>query len=188
MTLTRAQFAAAVRADEKWVENTARTLGRRLEYTPAEARWLGMVRLVTRDLAIPITRAAELADDALRQPPETRALPLAVSDEGAASLMIDLARYHSTFAAALSAALNHGGPRRRGRRAPAKSSRVRESVAGARAYGVDVSLLREALARSPAERLARLDANAAFLSALRPVPHESPRPAPRRSRGRKPPK
>ena len=183
MPLTRSQFAAAVRADDKWVENAARTLDRRLEYTPAEARWFGILRVLTRELGISIGRAAELADDALRQPPETRALPLAESDDGAASVVIDLARYHSTFTAALSAALNHGGPRRRGR-APVKSSRVREPVARARAYGVDESLVREALERSPAERLARLDANAAFLSALRPVSLESSHPRPRRSRRR----
>lgn len=168
MGVTRSQFAAAVGADEKWVENTARALGRRLEYTPGEARWMGMVRLLARDFGIPATRAGELADEALRQPPETRALPLATSPDGAASLVVDLARYHSRFAAALSAAINHGGPRRRGRRS-SRPARVRESVARAQAYGVDVSLLREALARSPAERLARLDANAAFLNALRPV-------------------
>lgn len=191
-SLTRSQFAVTVRADEKWVENTARTLGRRLEYTRAEARWLGLVRLLARDLGIPLARASELADEALRQPPETRALPLAASDDGAASLVVDLARYHSTFAAALSAALNHGGPRRRGRPRPSRPPRGRESVDRARAYGVDVSLLREALGRSPAERLARLDANAAFLGALRPVPNESsgsrsPRPARRRPvRGRDP--
>ena len=167
--LTRSQFATAVRADEKWVENTARTLGRHLEYTPAEARWLGMVRLLARELGIPVVRAADLADDAARQPPETKALSIATSNDGAASLVVDLARYHSTFAAALSAALNHGGPRRRGRRPPAKPPRGQGSIAAAHAYGVDVSLLREALARTPAERLARLDANASFLRALRPV-------------------
>jgi hypothetical protein len=186
MTLTRSQFAAAVRADEKWVENIARALGRRLAYTPAEARWLGMVRLLARDLGVPVALAAELADDALRQPPETRALRLATSDDGAASLVIDLARYHSTFAAALSAALNHGGPRRRGRPAPSRGARGRGAIARARVYGVDVSLLREALARSPAERLARLDANAAFLSALRPVPNGSSRPRSRRATRRRP--
>ncbi|MDF2772995.1 MAG: hypothetical protein K0S86_2490 [Geminicoccaceae bacterium] len=169
MALSRSQFAAVVGTDEKWVENAARALGRRLEYTPAEARWMGMIRLLARDLGIPVARAGELADDALRQPPETRALTLATSQDGAAALVVDLARYHSTFAAALSAAMNHGGPRRRGRRPPSRPARVRESVARAQTYGVDVSLLREALARSPAERLARLDANAAFLNALRPA-------------------
>src|SRR5687767_39312 len=128
-----------------------------------------MVRLLARELGIPVTRAAELAIGALRHPAETRAVPVATSDGGTAALVVDLARFHSTFASALSAALNHGGPRRRGRPALAKQSSRRRSVAAAQAYGVDVSLLREALGRSPAERLARLDANASFLSALRPA-------------------
>jgi len=170
MNLTRSQFSSAVRADEKWLENTARTLGLHLTYTPAEARRMGMVRVLAGEFAIPTTRAAELADEALRHPPEVRALALSASSEGVATLVIDLARYHSTFAAALSAALNHGGPRRRGRPAPRKRVRGRDAVAAADAYGVDVSLLREALDRAPAERLARLDANSAFLGALRRVP------------------
>jgi hypothetical protein len=167
--LTRAQFAAAVRADEKWVENTSRALGRRLEYTPGEARWMGVVRLLADDFGIPVTRAAELADEALRHPRESRVVSLTAVDDGAATLVIDLARYHSTFAAALSAAISHGGARRRGR-PPARRRGRRDPVGAAESYGVDLSLLREAIERSPAERLARLDANASFVSALRPVP------------------
>jgi hypothetical protein len=42
-------------------------------------------------------------------------------------------------------------------------------VAAAEAHGVDVSLLRESLEQSPADRLARLDANSRFLTGLRRV-------------------
>jgi hypothetical protein len=164
--LTRAQFAAAVRADEKWVENASRALGRRLSYTPDEARQMGVVRLLAAEFGIPIVRAGELASEALRHPPETRALALTTSADGAATLTIDLARYHSAFAAALSAAVTHGGGRRRGR-PPSKRQNRRGAVRVAQSHGVDVSLLREALRQSPAERLARLDANASFLQALR---------------------
>ena len=128
---------------------------------------MGIVRLLTRDFGVPAARAAELVDDVLRHPPETRALSLTTIPDSPATLVIDLARYHSTFSAALSAALHHGGPRRRGRPLSRKRARGRDPVAAARAYGVDVSLLRESLARSPAERLARLDANSAFLIGLR---------------------
>jgi len=168
-SLTRAQFAAVVRADEKWVENTSRALGRRLAYTTDEARWMGVVRLLARDFGIRVNRAADLAEEALRHPRESRVVSLTAVDDGAATLVIDLARYHSTFAAALSAAINHGGARRRGR-PPSTRRRRRDPVSAAESFGVDLSLLREAIERSPAERLARLDANASFLSALRPVP------------------
>ena len=164
--LTRAQFAAAVRADEKWVENASRALGRRLTYTPDEAREMGVVRLLAAEFGTPVARAGELASEALRHPPDTRALTLATSLDGSATLTMDLARYHSAFAAALSAAITNGGARRRGR-PPAKRPSRRGAVRVAVSHGVDVSLLREALHQSPAERLARLDANASFLHALR---------------------
>jgi hypothetical protein len=169
MTLSRSQFAAVVQADEKWVENTARALGLSLSYTPREARWMGLVRLLTRDFQLPAARAGELADEALRHPPNTPALSLAAVPDSPATLVIDLARYHSTFSAALSAALHHGGPRRRGRPLPRKRARGHDPVAAAEAHGVDVSLLRESLEQSPADRLARLDANSRFLTGLRRV-------------------
>jgi hypothetical protein len=40
-------------------------------------------------------------------------------------------------------------------------------VAWAKWYGVDVTLLRESLKRTPAERLRALDANLEFLKSLR---------------------
>ena len=127
---------------------------------------MGVVRLLATDFGIPVVRAGELAEEALRHAPDTRALVLTTSRDGAATLTLDLARYHSTFAAALSAALTHGGGRRRGRPSTKRPTR-RGAVGAAKAHGVDVSLLRDALQQSPAERLARLDANAAFLRALR---------------------
>ena len=165
--LSRAQFAAVVQADEKWVENTARTLCHQLAYSPLEARWMGPVRLLTRDVGIPAVRAAELANEALQHSPETRALSLVASSDSPVAVVLDLARYHSTFAAALSTATHHGGPRRRGRPSVRKRARRYDAVAAAQAHGVDVSLLRQALDRSPAERLARLDANSQFLRGLR---------------------
>ena len=182
--LTRAQFGHVVGADEKWVENTARTLDRRLDYTPMEARWLGIVRILMRDFAITATRAAELADEVLRHPPATRSLQLPGDADGVAVLSLDLARFNSSFAAALSAALHHGGPRRRGRPSNRGRPGKRDAVAAAERHGVDVSLLRTALAKSPSERLATLDANAAFLAAIRPV-RDAVRQAPQKRRDRR---
>ena len=152
---------------------------------PTTSRDAAFTFLAARDPATGFPRAAELATHALRHPPETRSLPLAVSDEGAATLVIDLARYHSIYAAALSTAINHGGPRRRGRRPPTSRARGRDPVAAAHAYGVDVSLLRAALARTLVERLARLDANAGFLSGLRRLPAVSSHASPSRRGGRR---
>ena len=165
--MTRAQFARAIAADEKWVENTARQLGRALRYTPAEARWLGLVRVLARDFGVPVARAGALARSALRHPPGTRSVRLAVTDDGTVALELDLARHHSTCSAAISAALHQMGPRRRGR--PPARVRRHDPVAAAAAHGVDVTTLRENRRRSPAELLERLDEDAAFVSALRPT-------------------
>ena len=95
-----------------------------------------------------------------------------LGDGGVAGIVVDRARYLSAFNAALSAALEHGGPRRRGPRptsgvAP-KSPRTRSgALSRAEDYGVDLGLLREGLKLSRAERLSALDANAEFLRAMR---------------------
>ena len=172
MVMTRSQFAMAVLADEKWVENAGRLMARRFRYTAAEARWLGLVRILNQEVGVTLSRAAELADEALRRPADGGTVIVGRAD-GSAAISIDLARYYSTYAAALSAALELGGVRRRGRpRATVpRNSRVLERAAE---YGVDIGLLREGLRLAPGERLQQLDDNAAFLRAIRPV-RESPR-------------
>jgi hypothetical protein len=141
-------------------------LGLNLGYTPDEACHMGLVRLLARDFGIPVARASELANEALQHPPETRSLTLSTSQQGAVALIIDLARYYSAFVTALSAAITHGEGRRRGR-PPTKRAKSRSALRVAESHGVDLSLLRETMGQSPAERLARLDANALFLNTLR---------------------
>lgn len=168
--LTRSQFAAVVRADEKWVENTARVLGRQLAYTPQEARYFGIIRLLANQFGIPVARSAQLAVDAMRQPPDIRALILDGSVDGSAALVLDLSRYHSGLVAALATALHRGGPRRAGRPVSVREQGGKyDPIGAAERHGVDISLLRQSLRQSPAERLARLDTNAAFLRSLRPT-------------------
>lgn len=173
--MTRTQFAKSVNADEKWVENTAALLKRpRTAYTPEEACWFGLVRLLTRDFAIPVLRAATFADDALREPPEARAVQLTASEDGIAVIVLDLARYYPSFTARLSSALHHTGPARLGRPQSSDQHRDRNPIARAEEYGIDLTLLREGLRLVPAERLARLDANVAFLRSLRPAHSPAP--------------
>lgn len=182
--MTRSQFSRVVNAGEKWVENSVRLLGRHLTYTPGEAKWLGLVRVLNNDLGIPLARSAVLAAEALKHPVGSRAVPVGRDDGSAAGIVIDLARYHSGYAAAISAALNLGGGRKRGRRSSVlKGSRgakhgsaVRErtvnstawdALSRAAAHGIDLGGLREGLRMSPGERLQRLEENAAFISELR---------------------
>jgi hypothetical protein len=172
-TMTRSQFAMAVLADEKWVENAGRLMDRRFRYTAEEARWLGLVRVLNQEVGVTLSRAAELADEALRHAPDEGSVIVGRAG-GSAGVSIDLARFHSTYAAALSAALDMGGARRRGRPRAILPQKAR-ALDRAAQYGVDLDLLREGLRLSPRERLQRLDDNAAFVNAIRPV-RKSPRP------------
>ena len=164
--MTRSQFAWAILADEKWLENSARLLGLRLRYTRAEARWLGLVRLLSHEVGLPLEASGRFATEALRQPPHTKLAVVGVEEDGDAGVSLYLARYHSTHSAALSAAMELGGARRRGRRRVAR----KRSVAAAARYGVDIDLLREGLKLSTKVRLERADENATFINALRSAP------------------
>jgi hypothetical protein len=165
--MTRSQFALAVLADEKWVENATRLLNRRLKYSAADARWLGLVRVLNQEVGLTLVRAAQLADEALRHQMTERFVVVGRREDESAGVSIDLARFHSTRATALSAALDMGGARRRGRRRtmPAKISALERAAR----YGIDIDLLREGLQLSPRKRLEQLDENAAFIRAIRPV-------------------
>lgn len=177
--MTREQFALAVTAGEKWVENTATLLSHSLKYTQGEARWMGLVRLFNHELGLPLKRSAGLADEAIRHPEWTRALRLEPGSSGAATIVVDLARFHSAHNAALSAALTLAGPRKRGRPLGGvnkATSIVRERLtyettwdvlARAKAYGVDLAALRDGLSETPAQRLQRLEDNSKFIAEMR---------------------
>lgn len=161
--MTERQFARAAGADEKWVQNARRLLARRPVNTVAAARALGLTRVLHQELGLPLAAADRIARAALRagharvhvHPRAAAGAPVAVA--------IDVARYRSDFLVRLSRARLLDQPRRRGRRRATPG----DPVAAAAAHGVDVSLLRRSLTRSPAARLAELDANAAFLRAVR---------------------
>jgi hypothetical protein len=161
--MTLRQFATTVGAEPKWVLNATRLLGRRLRRTPAEARWLRLVRLLQHDLGLSLAAASRAATRALAAPDPTAIA--AESRDGSAAVVVDRVRFQSSFVAALGAAVSVAGPRRRGRgRKPGG-----DALAAARAYGVDLGLLGASLALSPAERLERLDENLTFLGAVRPL-------------------
>ena len=165
--MMRSQFAMAVLADEKWVENAARLLNKRLKYSAGEARWLGLVRVLNREVGLTLSRAAQLADEALRHAPDEGRVLIGRTEGGRAAISVDMARFYSTYAAALSAALDLGAGRRRGR--PRRASKKKSPLARAAEYGVDIDLLREGLRLSSGARLQQLDDNAAFITAIRPT-------------------
>lgn len=162
--MTLGQFALAVGASKRWVLNALAVLGRRPPYTVQLARRLSLARLMKQAFGVPLRRAFDLAGPATASADPAARWRREPSD-GCLALEIDLARFHSDFAARLSLALSHYAARRRGRPAKRRGS----AVGRAEAYGIDVSLLRSNLRKTPAERLQRLDEDLAFLKSLRLV-------------------
>jgi hypothetical protein len=163
--MTAHQFAIAARADVKWILNSSVLLDRRVRHTPADSRWWGLVRLLTEWLALPLQAAAEAATRSLGAKNDAVRTTVKTDPSQSASLVIDLLRYESIFLGNLSRALVQETPRRRGR-----PSRVRSgagAVSAASQYGVDLSLIQAALARTPAQRLEMLEANARFLREIK---------------------
>lgn len=162
--MTRDQFAAASMADRKWIENAAAILELDLSYSPDQSRRMALVHLFNRKVGVGLERALGLADEALTRDPAEGVVVLGIKRDELTGVAIDIARFHSAHAAALSSAMELGGARRRGRRKQESAGRVMER---ARTYGVDLDLLREGLRMSHAERLSRLDENASFLHSLK---------------------
>ena len=163
--MTPRQTAVAAAVDLKWLTNSAALLRRRLKYTKEAARWWGLVRIFV-DLGLTLKSAAAKATAALsthKARPST-SLP-AFHFPLLAQIALDMPLYDSIFLANLSRALNHETPRRRGRVA----STIRDAIQNARKYGIDIGLLKSALDRTPAERLAILDANVEFVRGARRI-------------------
>lgn len=164
--LSAARFAVAVGADPKWVRNAAAVLGRPIRYTVAEGQRLGLVRELHAGFGMPLKAAEGLAETALSAGGDgSREMSVKANADSSAELRIDIERYRSTFTARLSRARTLGTGKQRGR--PRKWARG--SIAAAEEHGLDVGLLMSSLSLTPAERLRRLDQNAAFLAAVRRV-------------------
>lgn len=163
--MTRAQFAMAVGAPEKWIHNAGAALRRRVPYTLAAARRLAVARAIQAITPVPLVVADRIAAELLAAPiPKTGTVGLIETEGG--SVTLDLRRVLSTFAARLALARAHA-PRRPGRPRSTRRRRSPGARARAAAYGVDLSLVNSNLRRTPDERLRALDDNAAFVSAVR---------------------
>ena len=163
--MTVRQFAVASAADTKWIMNSAALLRRPLRYDVAGARWWGFVRLLTEAMGLPLKTAAAAATASLRIARSGMLMTIGADPSHSASIVVDLARYDSVFLGNLSRARVHEAPKRKGR--PPRLAVGRQALTSAHQYGVDLSLIQSALARTPAERLAMLEANSLFLRAMR---------------------
>jgi hypothetical protein len=160
--MTLGQFAVAVGASPRWVQNARAVLGSRDAYSREGAKHLGLARTISDCTGMPLVRAYGCAREALGAGPETREWALA-NEDGSVRVAVDLERYLSAFATRLSTAMTSYTERVRGRRAP----RPRDALTAARAHGVDTTLFADSLSRTPAERLARLDQMSEFFRAAR---------------------
>lgn len=166
--MTARQTAVAAGAELKWMVNSAALLGRPVRYNRQQAKWWGLVWLLTEQLGLSLRAAAAGSTVALRGDSSSTEVTAGADPSGSASLIIDLARYESIFLANLSRALVHETPRRRGR--PARRGIKGDALTTAQHYGVDLGLIRSAIARTPAERLALLEKNAEFVREMRRRP------------------
>ena len=163
--MTARQFAVASAADIKWIMNSAALLRRRLRYNDGEARWWGFVRLLTEAIGLPLKTAAAAATALVRITQSSMPVTVSADPSHSASIVVDLARYESIFLGNLSRARVHETPKRKGR--PPRLAAGQQALSSAYRYGVDLSLIRSALARTPAQRLAMLEANSLFLREMR---------------------
>jgi hypothetical protein len=166
--MTARQFAVAAAADLKWITNSAGLLQRRLRYSESEARWWGLVRVLTETIGLSLKKAAAAATASLRAPQSSMPMTIGADPSHSAALVIDLPRYESVFLGNLSRARVHETPKRKGR--PPRLSASGQALSSAQLYGVDIGLIQSALARTPAGRLAMLEANSLFLREMRRKP------------------
>jgi hypothetical protein len=162
--MTLGQFSTAVGAPKRWVQNAFQALGLPAAYTEPLARRLAFAKAVKEACGMPLRRAFPLAEEALARWPAHRTWELREPD-GAVRVVIDLERFLSDYAVRLSLSRTWYAEKRRGR--PRK--RRRRGIALARWYGVDISLLRESLKRTPEDRLRTLDRAVEELRSMRVV-------------------
>lgn len=166
--MTARQTAVAAAAELKWLVNSAALLGRRVRYNRQQAKWWGLVWVLTEQLGLSLRAAAAASTAALSGGSSSTMVTAAGDPSGSASVVVDLARYESIFLGNLSRALVHETPRRRGR--PVRRGTKGDFLTAARHYGIDLGLIRSAIERTPAERLAMLEKNAAFVRDMRRQP------------------
>lgn len=156
--MTLAQFALAVNADPKWVQNSWASFQRYPLYTVDEARMVGLARLIHSTTGTPLKTAYDLAASALFTNPPAPTV-VAETADGSVRVVVDVERYLCTFTAWLSRAYTHE-PARRGR------PMVREPWERwpAAEYGLDLSLIDANLKRPLDQRIREADEIAAIMT------------------------
>jgi len=161
-----AEFARVVDASPKWVLNTMPSLPSRSRYTEMVAKRLIVARAIHSAFGTSLPDAFALAHCALREWDGSAAsvtLRANVADD--VSLTIDVYRLMAAYHMRRAELRESYAPMVRGR----PRTRSIDAVAVAVDWGLDLSLIRDNLRKSPAERLRQLDAMRAFTSGVRRV-------------------
>ena len=157
--MTLAAFARLLGASPKWVLNTLRALGLAPRYTLARAQRLTIMRAVHEGAGMPLPAAYAMAGRALRSwRGETACITLPTTASDDVSLTLDVYRLLSSVNVRLADVRESYAPMVRGR---PRATRV-SALDAATAWGLDLSLVRDNLRRTPHERLRQLDAMRAF--------------------------
>lgn len=156
--MTLAELAFLINADRKWVLNTLAALGLPTRYSLALARRLAVTRAIHAATGIPLLRSHRLATSALRASRGEAAPLIYPTDNSEVCLVLDIRRMLSSFAVRLSVQRSTIAPQRRGR----PGFRRRDPLQAASAWGLDLTLLADNMARSAEERVRQLDAMTAF--------------------------
>lgn len=162
--MTLAEFALLVDADPKWVLNARAVLGSVRRYTLPIAQRLAVARLVQNAWGVPLPRAYAMAGEVLRSyAGGSAAVRLGDSHDSSVVVEVDVHRILSGVNVRLSQLRTMHAPKQAGR--PPKARR--QPLRAAETYGIDLSLLKANLRRSPAERLRQLDAMVEFRRRVR---------------------
>ena len=152
--MTLGQFATAVGAPRRWVQNAFAVLGLAAGYTEPRARRLAVARALKQGWGLPLTRGWALAPEALAAWPAAKEWR---GTAGAVDLVLDVERFLSDYAVRLSLATTWYAEKRRGR---PRTRRPKGGIAWAKEYGVDISLIEASLRATVQQRWRRNDEEA----------------------------
>jgi uncharacterized protein YciW len=152
-----AAFARLLGVSPKWVLNTMRALALTPPYTLSLAQRLAVTRAVHESTGMPLLAAYPMARRALEGwNGEEACVILPLTDD--ISLTIDVYRLLVSLNARLAEVRESYAPMVRGRPQVKRTN----ALDAATAWGLDLTLLRDNVARTPYERLQQLDAMLAF--------------------------
>ncbi len=165
--MTLAECALLAGADAKWVLNAAAVLPLPKRYSVGAAQRLAVARALQECAGAALPRAYAMAGEALRRYAGDRK-PVTLTPAGAVAVTVDVHRMLSEVNVRLSQLRTMYAPRRRGPRVSVR----RDPLLVASEYGLDLSLLRANLGRTPTQRLRQLDGMADFArNVRRSAPH-----------------